>query len=228
MNHLAWGRTCFSRVSSKENLKETCDAPFQLQRPQRWGSDLHSLLNPCTAWELLLCHLFTFAFMQRDGTLGKIRVTFVSVTLRSDTLHTTLCQEVKLPCLEVIATSMPTLICLPDMLVLLWHNLSDTDEGLLICWYTWGPCRKWGEGTTSWWDCDVLQTRAVCGRQRCHRCASQHRYSSNCCHSCHTWGHVFTEHSCTFWFLPLHDKRTRGIWENAAYISARSSTTIFC
>lgn len=85
-----------------------------------------------------------------------------------------------------------------------------------------------GEGVTSWWDYNILQTRAASGKQRCHKRASQHWYLSYCCYSHRTWDHVFTEHSRTFWLLPLYREGAKGIWESAAYISARGFTTVFC
>lgn len=128
MNHLAWGRKCFSRVSSKENLKETCDAPFQLQRPQHWGPDLHSLLNPCTAWELLLCHLCFLAerlnswedkshFCQRYPVAW--HPPYCTVPGGEVTMHGGYCH------LHANA-DLP-----PWYAGVLWHNLSDTTHMLV-------------------------------------------------------------------------------------------------
>lgn len=211
MNHLAWGRRCFSRVSSKETLKETDDALVQLQLLRCWRPAL--LQNSCPARELLLRHLFTFAVMQRAWALGKIRVTFVSAALWSEIPHTPLCQKRMWLYLGVITTSVPghawpaATVCVTQsrsahMLV----DLSSLQEGrrghyrLVGLWFCWAEL--------------LLEVMPQICQSLLFLLFSHPT-------------RVFAEPSRTFWLLPLYHKGVKDNWESTVCISKRNFTTLF-
>lgn len=195
MNHLAWGRRCFSRVSREETLKETGDAPVQLQLLLCWRPALHSLQNPCPAWQLLLCHLFTSALMQRGWALGRIKVTFVSAALWSEIPRTSLCQQRTWLYLGGFTTSVPghpwpaaTTCVTQSRSALMLVDLSSLQEARR------GHCRLVGL-----WFCWSELLLEVMPQMRQSLFFLLFSYPTR----------VFAGPSCAFWLLSLHHKRAK-------------------